>query len=335
MNTVFFISQIIGIIPMSAILLFVLAKMFSRHCRSHMEDGYGYGVLITGCDSGFGHQLAQCLDHKGFVVFAGCLYPGGAGAQSLARQSSSNLKILKLDVTSDEDVERAKKIVQDNLPEKGLWAVVNNAGISDWAEIEWSTIEDFRNMVNVNLFGCIRTSITFLPLVRAAKGRMVYVSSIFAFFNCLNMGAYSVSKRGLEAFADCLRVEMASFGVKVSIIQPGNFGIATNILKMKTGLDIWEKIHKNRRQIFNRQYIELANEYFLSMCKGGFKDAGMVIDALLHAVMSAQPKHRYLLVSVMDRFFFQLFPFLPTVLTDAVFSLSSMYAKRKEMLYAK
>lgn len=44
---------------------------------------------------------------------------------------------------------------------------------------------------------------------------MVYVSSIFAFFNCLNMGAYSVSKRGMEAFADCLRVEMASFGVKV------------------------------------------------------------------------------------------------------------------------
>lgn len=50
-----------------------------------------------------------------------------------------------------------------------------------------------------------------------AAGRMVYVSSIFAFFNCLNMGAYSVSKRGLEAFADCLRVEMASFGVKVIV----------------------------------------------------------------------------------------------------------------------
>ena len=49
----------------------------------------------------------------------------------------------------------------------------------------------------------------------AAAGRMVYMSSIFSFFNCLNMGAYSVSKRGLEAFADCLRVEMASFGVKV------------------------------------------------------------------------------------------------------------------------
>lgn len=52
----------------------------------------------------------------------------------------------------------------------GLWAVVNNAGISEWSEIEWSTIEDFRNMVDINLFGSIRTSIAFLPLVRASKG---------------------------------------------------------------------------------------------------------------------------------------------------------------------
>jgi NAD(P)-dependent dehydrogenase (short-subunit alcohol dehydrogenase family) len=51
-----------------------------------------------------------------------------------------------------------------------------------------------------------------------AAGRMVFMSSIFAFFHCLNMGAYSVSKRGLEAFADCLRVEMASFGVKVLVV---------------------------------------------------------------------------------------------------------------------
>ncbi|XP_042369127.1 D-beta-hydroxybutyrate dehydrogenase, mitochondrial [Plectropomus leopardus] len=335
MNAIFIIGHIIGIVPMSVLLLFLLTKLISRRRGSLVQDGYGYAVLITGCDSGFGHQLARCLDHKGFVVFAGCLFPEGAGAQSLASQSSSNLKILKLDVTSDEDVQQAKKIVEENLPEKGLWAVVNNAGISDWAEIEWSSFEDFRNMIDINLFGSIRTSFAFLPLVRAAKGRMVYMSSIFAFFNCLNMGAYSVSKRGLEAFADCLRVEMASFGVKVSIIQPGNFGQATSIVKTKTGLDIWKKLDDEKKQTFNRQYIELANEYFMSTCRSGFKNGDMVIDALLHAITSSQPKHRYLLASAADSFFFQLFPFLPSALSDSVFSLSSMYAKRKDMLYTK
>lgn len=128
----------------------------------------------------------------------------------------------------------------------GLWAVVNNAGISQWAEIEWSSIQDFSSMVDINLFGAIRTTLAFLPLVRASRGaplstrshfstlhmfslllsalliqacasagRMVFTSSIFSFLTCLNMAAYSVSKRGLEAFADCLRLEMASFGVKV------------------------------------------------------------------------------------------------------------------------
>ncbi|KAF3857464.1 hypothetical protein F7725_009323 [Dissostichus mawsoni] len=295
MNTIFVIGQIIGI---SVALLFALAKLVSR-C-SHVQDGYGSAVLITAA------TVASGTSWLAFWTTKGCLAPEGPGAQSLAEKSSSNLKVLKLDVTSDEEVQQAKKTVLENLPDKGLWAVVNNAGITDWAEIEWISIEDFQRMIDINLFGSIRVSSAFLPLVRAAKGRMVFMSSIFAFFNCLNMGAYSVSKRGLEAFADCLRV---------SIIQPGNFGQATNILKMKTGLDIWEKLDGERKQTFNLQYMELANEYFMSTCKGGFKDANMVIDAMLHAVTSSRPKYRYLLVSTVDMFFFQLFHFLPTALT--------------------
>ncbi|KAM6894093.1 D-beta-hydroxybutyrate dehydrogenase, mitochondrial [Xenentodon cancila] len=333
MNFIFFATQFTSFVPISAVLLYVLVKLVSSFRRGHV-DGRGYAVLITGCDSGFGHQLARCLDRRGFVVFAGCLCPEGVGARGLARESSSNLKILKLDVTKDEDVQQAEKEVRRSVPEKGLWAVVNNAGISDWAEIEWSTVEDFRHMAEVNLFGSIRTSMAFLPLVRASRGRMVFVSSIFAFFNCLNMGAYSVSKRGLEAFADCLRVEMSSFGVEVSIIQPGNFAGATNILKMKTGSDIWEKLDEDKKLIFNRQYVELANEYFMSTCKSGFKSPELVVNAMLHSVTSTRPKRRYLLVSAVDMCFFKLVPFLPAVVTDAVFSLSAMYARRRDMLYA-
>ncbi|XP_056884402.1 D-beta-hydroxybutyrate dehydrogenase, mitochondrial isoform X1 [Takifugu flavidus] len=333
MSGTFLIVQVIGCLSTVALLIFMVTKLVSCQQRSRLPDGRGYGVLITGCDSGFGHQLARCLDQKGFVVFAGCLFPDGNGAQTLTKHSTCNLKVLKLDVTSDADVEQARKAVLENLPEKGLWAVVNNAGITQWAEIEWSTIRDFSNMVDINLFGSIRTTIAFLPLVRASKGRMVYTSSIFSFFTCLNMGAYSVSKRGLEAFADCLRVEMASFGVKVSIIQPGNFSRATDILKMMNSADIWDKLDKEKKLIFNRQYIRLASKYFASACSSGFKTTNMVTDAMLHAITSSQPKHRYLLVSTTESFFFKLLPFLPTVLTDGIFSFSNIYAKRKEMLY--
>lgn len=333
MNTSLFIGQIIGAVFTSGLLLFILARLWPR--RGPGLKCHGYAVLITGCDSGFGHMLALALDRKGFVVFAGCLQPEGAGAQSLTRLCSSQLRILKLDVTSEQDVQQAKKTVQDNLPEKGLWAVVNNAGISDWGEIEWSTSQDFQNMLDVNLMGCIRTSITLLPLVRVAKGRMVFVSSIFSFFTCLNMSAYSVSKRGLEAFADCLRVEMASFGVKVSIIQPGNFGQATSIVKVKTGAEIWARLDEERKQTFNRRYIDLANQYFASTCRSGSGSAAPVVQAMVHALTSARPHHRYLLVSATDLFFFKLLPFLPTALTDAIFSLSSMYSTRRKLLYTQ
>lgn len=124
------------------------------------------------------------------------------------------------------------------------------------------------------------------------------------------------------------------FYFQVSIIQPSNFSQATNIVKKKSGLDIWKNLDE-RRKVFNRQYMELASQYYMSTCMKGFKNADMVINAILHAVTSAQPNYRYLLASATDTFFFQLFPYLPTVLADAVFSLSSMYTKRQEMLYNK
>lgn len=124
-----------------------------------------------------------------------------------------------------------------------------------------------------------------------------------------------------------------SCSFQVSIIQPGNFSRATDILKMMTSADIWDKLDNEKKQIFNRQYIRLASKYFASACSSGFKSSNMVTDAMLHAITSSHPKRRYLLVSTTERFFFKLLPFLPTVLTDGIFSFSNIYAKRKEMLY--
>ncbi|KAK7142889.1 hypothetical protein R3I94_012283 [Phoxinus phoxinus] len=316
------------------VVCFVLLANAVRQPGKGLSDGVGRAVLVTGCDSGFGHHLAKKLDSMGFTVFAGCLCPEGPGAQSLVEEGSDRMKVLQLDVTKDEHVSLAKDFVEANLPKKGLYAVVNNAGISDWGETEWSSAEDFQKMADVNLFGAIRVTIPFLSLVRASKGRMLYVSSIFSFFNCLNMGAYSVSKRGLEAFADCLRAEMDSFGVKVSIIQPGNFGGATNILHKKTPQDIWDGFDDVRKLKFNQKYVEMACGYFESVCASGFKDCTLVINAMLHALTAPRPQSRYLIVSWTDMMFFYLCPFLPTYVTDSVFQMSPMYHRRKAMLYS-
>ncbi|KAL0170667.1 hypothetical protein M9458_035263, partial [Cirrhinus mrigala] len=143
------------------VICFVLWAKMIFHAENGLSDGFGRAVLITGCDSGFGHHLAKKLDRMGFTVFAGCLCPEGPGAQSLVEEGSDRMKVLQLDVTKDEDVSLAKDFVQANLPEKGLYAVVNNAGISDWGETEWSTAKDFQKMADINLFGAIRVTIPF------------------------------------------------------------------------------------------------------------------------------------------------------------------------------
>lgn len=100
-----------------------------------------------------------------------------------------------------------------------------------------------------------------------------------------------------------------------------------------TSADIWDKLDKDKKQVFNRQYIRLASKYFASACSSGFETSNMVTEAMLHAITSSQPKRRYLLVSTGESFFFKLLPFLPTLLTDNIFSFSNIYTKRKEMLY--
>ena len=88
----------------------------------------------------------------------------------------------------------------------GLWGVINNAGVSGNAgPVEWMEISDYRECLSVNLFGVIDTTVTFLPLVKKAKGRIVNVASIAGRTSLGGVTPYSVSKYGVEAFSDALR----------------------------------------------------------------------------------------------------------------------------------
>ncbi|XP_078413675.1 D-beta-hydroxybutyrate dehydrogenase, mitochondrial-like [Cetorhinus maximus] len=207
----------------------------------------GRAVLITGCDTGFGHLLAKQLDEMGFRAFAGCLFPDRPGAQRLKKECSIELNILKLDVTLDEDVVRAKEFVQPNLPAEGLWGLVNNAGDSGRSEVEWSNIQIYQRQADVDLRGSIRMAIAFIPLLRQSKGHFVFMSSQTAYIHPVACSTFVITKYGLKAFSDCLRLEMRKFGVEISIIEPGNDACGTNIVKEKTKRkkreELWNKLN--------------------------------------------------------------------------------------------
>lgn len=141
-------------------------------------DINGKAVFITGCDSGFGKELACRLDGMGFHVFAGCLAPDREGAKSLKEATSPNLHIVPIDVTDDFQVMKAMQYVRDNLGDNQLWAVVNNAGVATFCEIEWCSVREFMNIMDINVFGIVRVTKAFLPLLRRSEGRVVNVASL-------------------------------------------------------------------------------------------------------------------------------------------------------------
>ncbi len=105
--------------------------------------------MITGCDSGYGHGLAKKLHATGFTVFAGCLDEKSNGAIELKRldEKTGRLHVIRLDVTNQEDVDKALDYVQDKLPVQGLWGVVNSAAQSCCAGfLEWTSNEAYEKV---------------------------------------------------------------------------------------------------------------------------------------------------------------------------------------------
>ncbi|NXT89505.1 DHB2 dehydrogenase, partial [Anhinga rufa] len=136
-------------------------------------------VLITGSDTGIGHALAKYLDNLGFVVFAGVLNKDGPGAEELRRTCSRRLSLLQLDITNATQVKEAYLKVLEKVQNTGLWGVVNNAGILGFtADGELLPMSTYRQCMEVNFFGAVEVSKTFLPLLRKSQGRLVNMSSM-------------------------------------------------------------------------------------------------------------------------------------------------------------
>ena len=160
--------------------------------------------------------LAKHLHSLGFTVFAGCLLAdqSGDGATELRAVDSPNLHVLQLDVTKDEDWAAAVALVAEKSP-SGLWGIVNNAGWATFGHVEWTALETYDKIVDINVMGVIKGVKACLPLIRCGRGRVVTVTSCLARWAVPNRSPYITTKFALEGFSECLRHEVKRFGVKV------------------------------------------------------------------------------------------------------------------------
>ncbi|XP_075856063.1 retinol dehydrogenase 16-like isoform X2 [Microcebus murinus] len=286
-----------------------------RQVVSHLRDKY---VFITGCDSGFGNLLARQLDMRGMRVLAACLTE--KGAEQLRAQTSDRLETVTLDVTKTESISAAAQWVKERVGDRGLWGLVNNAGISEPSALnEWLTKQDFVTTLDVNLLGMIEVTLSLLPLVRKARGRVVNVSSIAGRLSIIG-GGYSISKYGIEAFSDSLRRELAPFGVKVAIIEPGAFKTNMNnteriLLNVQA---VWDRARPEIKEIYGEKYLasylKLLSSRLLPECKENLSE---VTDCMEHALTACHPRTRYS-AGWDAKLFYLPMSYMPTFLGDTI-----------------
>jgi NAD(P)-dependent dehydrogenase (short-subunit alcohol dehydrogenase family) len=163
------------------------------------------------------------MDAEGWRVFAGVRTENDA-ARLRAVLSSRSQPVL-LDVTDADQIEAARQIVAERTGHR-LDGLVNNAGIVFHAPVECLSVDGLRRQLEVNVVGVFAVTRAFLPLVRAARGRVIVVGSISGRVAWPLNGIYAASKHAVRGLVESLRMEQRCFGVRVILIEPGAFATA-------------------------------------------------------------------------------------------------------------
>jgi NAD(P)-dependent dehydrogenase (short-subunit alcohol dehydrogenase family) len=246
-------------------------------------------VLVTGSSTGIGRATALRLDRIGFKVFAGVRK--AADGEALAAAATDRLEVVLLDVADADSIETAAGTIGEATGER-MAGLVNNAGVTVAGPIEGIDIDEWRRQFEVNVFGQVAVTKALLPMLRAGRGRVVFMSSIGG-RNALPMLApYNASKHAIEAIGDSLRQEVRDLGVKVAIVEPGS--VAT---------PIWEKGATGAREARARYGPEVERVYggkmdrvislALETGEGGIPPE-RVAQAVEKALTADRPRTRYL-----------------------------------------
>ncbi|KAG7159011.1 D-beta-hydroxybutyrate dehydrogenase-like 5 [Homarus americanus] len=241
-------------------------------------------VLITGCDTGFGHALALHLDKMGVRVFACVLKSGGEGAERLRKGGSSRLHVLQMDITNQEEVKKALEDVKNLLPaEEVLWGLVNNAAICTHGAVEWVTMETCRKISDVNIFGTIAVTKTFLPLIRKAKGRIVSMGSARGRLHIPIGTTYDLNKHALEGFNDGLSKKKCLFRT----------GIFRESDVRRDGKAMWAAMDEEVKTAYGKDFFDETINFQLNITRSGNPDVSEVLTAMTDALTQKYPQSRY------------------------------------------
>ncbi|ORA09488.1 hypothetical protein BST14_21885 [Mycobacterium arosiense ATCC BAA-1401 = DSM 45069] len=263
-------------------------------------------VLTTGANSGFGLMIAIELARRGFTSIGSVRSKEKAAK---VHQAAADAGVAVETVVFDVRNEALCKDALASLPP--LWGLVNNAGYNASGAMLDITAEEVRDAVDVMLLAPLRLASLVAPrMADAGGGRIVNITSAGGRVAVPLAGSYSAAKFGLEGASDTMRMELARYGIRVVLIEPGSFG-GTSIYNEGVFLENGRWDNSDYRSAYSRLRSVTSASYL-------HKDAAPVVRRVAQALESDRPRARYTVGSD-ARAMLAMQAVLPTAMRDAIY----------------
>jgi len=238
-------------------------------------------ILITGASSGIGKATALLLAKQGHIVYA-----SARRVEKMRDLEEFGAKILKLDVTNHDDIDSVVSKIQS---EQGRIDVLfNNAGFGLYGPLENIPIDAARYQFEVNIFGLAKATQAVLPMMRAQKsGTIINTSSVGGKIYTPLGSWYHATKHALEGWSDCLRLDLAQFGIDVVIIEPG-------IIKTEFADVVSDGVRKYSKDDEYAEFVEkVAQATKATYAQNKGTEPSVIARVVSKAISAKRPKTRY------------------------------------------
>lgn len=272
------------IIVSTAVITIAIFGLSQNTFADTVGEGEQKAILVTGASSGIGRNIAETLAASGYFVYAGARKQADLDALN----EIPNIQAIRLDVTKQDEIDAGVETVRKG--GKGLYGLVNNAGVLTLGPITEIDEEELAWILDVNLMGVFRVTKAFAPLIIESKGRISNISSIAGILSGMFWAPYNMSKHALEAYTDDLAAEMALFDVQVSAINPGNYN---SRIGTKEAAVLAKKPYSQPGSVYAEH---IANDIEYLSDRSMYKDPDEVTAAVMHALFDPTPKSNYLVV---------------------------------------
>ena len=301
-------------------------ELVSRSCQA---------VLITGCDSGIGLQLAKYFhENTSFTIICGFLddvtSPGYLQLSQMASGGSgcSRLITVALYITTDSEIEEIVSLLNGLIEERrlsGLHALINNAGVMTYGELGWLTSEQILKQIQVNLIGTVNLTRALLPLIIRNQGRTINISSVNDFSVFPGLSIYPATKSAIAALSRGLGYELRKFGAHVVTVRLGDFARLANIMNghSKDRDKMWSEMSVEKRKLYGNYFDQFNNhllENYGTTSARDFKDSNIFSD-FRRALLSKSPPPMITCAPVAFKIFYSIMELSPIWMHYYLFDL--------------